>query len=572
MRIKTAVIALLFTGLTYAQENLTFQQPSAEIMQLADFQRAPGVIMNSKKDWIVFTYRNTYKTLDELNQPEMKLAGLRVNPVTNIGSTITYVNNLKVRRLKDKNETQVKGIPANPKISYTSFSPDETKLAFTNTTSKGVELWVLDLASATATKISADNLNANLGTPYVWMKDSNTLLVKKIPAERKALIDSKREIPAGPTVSTADGKVSQNRTYQDLLKNPQDEQNFDTLATSELVKVTVDGSESTFKGAAIYSGMSLSPDGNFVMLTTIQRPYSYIVPLSRFPMTSTVYDTNGNLVKTVNEIPLTEIMPKGFSSVRTGKRNMTWRDDEPATLVYAEALDGGDQAKSVEFRDEIFLWRAPFNAQPTSFFKTKQRFNNIDWSNADFAVITDSWYDTRNTKSYLINLKDNSQRIIDDRNYQDVYTDPGSFNQTKNEFGRTVINAKNNKAYLVGDGFTKNGQFPFIDEVDVKTLAKKRIYTSKLKDSKESIIDILDAKKGEVLVVEQSPSMYPNYFIRNIKNSKNTSLTSFPNPFESIKNVHKEVIKYKRNDGVELTGTLYLPAGFDRKNPKEKLP
>ncbi|MGZ5212001.1 MAG: alpha/beta hydrolase family protein, partial [Kaistella sp.] len=314
------------------------------------------------------------------------------------------------------------------------------------------------------------------------------------------------------------------------------------------------------------------PDGNYLMLTTIQRPYSYIVPLSRFPMISTVYDTAGNLVKTVNDVPLTEIMPKGFSSVRAGKRNMSWRDDQPSTLVYAEALDGGDQSKNVENRDEIFFWDAPFNSAPKSFFKTNQRFSGIDWSNGDFAIVSDSWYDTRNTKSYLINLKNNSSKIIDDRNYQDVYSDPGTFNTTKNQYGRTVIDAKNNKAYLVGEGFTKNGQFPFIDEVDMSSSAKKRIYTSKLKNSKENIIDILDAKTGNVLVVEQSSNQYPNYSIRNIKNGKGTAVTHFENPFESIKNVYKEVIKYKRNDGVELTGTLYLPANFDRKNPKEKLP
>lgn len=572
MRIKLTLVALLYAGFTFAQESITYQQPSAEILQLADFQRAPSVMMDSKKEWLIFSYRPTYKSLDDLNQEEMRLAGLRVNPVTNISSTITYVNNLKVRRLKDKTEIQVKGLPANAKIAYTSFSPDEKKLAFTNTTAKGVELWILDLATATARKLTGDHLNANLGTPYVWMKDSETLLVKQIPASRSTLIDDKKMLPAGPTVSNADGKVSQNRTYQDLLKNPQDEANFETLATAELVKVSLNGNQQPFKPAAIYSGMSFSPDGSYLMLTTIQRPYSYIVPLSRFPMTSTVFDKDGNSVKTVNEIPLTEIMPKGFSSVRTGKRNMSWRDDQPATLVYAEALDGGDQSKNVDYRDEIFLWEAPFNNTPKSFFKTKQRFSGIDWSNGDFAIISDSWYDTRNTKSYLINLKNNSSKIIDDRNYQDVYSDPGNFNTTKNQYGRTVIDTKNNKAYLVGEGFTKDGQFPFIDEVDMSSSSKKRIYTSKLKNSKENIIDILDAKSGNVLVVEQSSNQYPNYSIRNIKNGKGTAVTHFANPFESIKNVYKEVIKYKRNDGVELTGTLYLPANFDRKNPKEKLP
>ncbi len=572
MKKRLVAIALICVVFANAQESIAYQKPSAEIMQLADFERAPSVFMNSKRDWMIFSYRNTYKSLDDLNQDEMKLAGLRVNPITNISSSITYVNNLKTRRLAGKTEAQVIGLPSEPKIAYISFSPDEKKLAFTNTTSNSVELWILDLASNTAKKISNAPLNANLGSPYVWMKDSEQLLVKQNPANRNALIDDKKSLPKGPTVSNSEGKVSQNRTYQDLLKNPQDEANFDTLAQAELVTISLNGNVKKFKDAAIFTSMNFSPDGNYLMVTTIQKPYSYIVPLNRFPMNTTIFDRSGSLVKVVNESPLNEIMPKGFSSVKTGKRNINWRDDQPSTLVFAEALDGGDQAKNVEFRDEIFVWEAPFAAAPKSFFKTKQRFDGIDWTNGDYAIISDEWYDTRNTKSYLYNLKDNSSKIIVDRNSQDVYSDPGSFTETKNKFGRNVIEITNNKAHLTGAGFTKEGQFPFIDEFDFGTSTKKRIYTSKLKNSKENIVDILDAKKGEILVVEQSASQYPNYFVRNIKTGKANAVTNFANPFEGIKNVYKEVITYKRNDGVELTGTLYLPANYDRKNRKEKLP
>ena len=572
MKKRLVAIALICVVFANAQESIAYQKPSAEIMQLADFERAPSVFMNSKRDWMIFSYRNTYKSLDDLNQDEMKLAGLRVNPITNISSSITYVNNLKTRKLTGKTEEQVIGLPSEPKIAYISFSPDEKKLAFTNTTSNSVELWILDLASNTAKKISNAPLNANLGSPYIWMKDSEQLLVKQNPANRNALIDDKKSLPKGPTVSNSEGKVSQNRTYQDLLKNPQDEANFDTLAQAELVTISLNGNVKKFKDAAIFTSMNFSPDGNYLMVTTIQKPYSYIVPLNRFPMNTTIFDQSGSLVKVVNESPLNEIMPKGFSSVKTGKRNINWRDDQPSTLVFAEALDGGDQAKNVEFRDEIFVWEAPFAAAPKSFFKTKQRFDGIDWTNGDYAIISDEWYDTRNTKSYLYNLKDNSSKIIVDRNSQDVYSDPGSFTETKNKFGRNVIEITNNKAHLTGAGFTKEGQFPFIDEFDFGTSTKKRIYTSKLKNSKENIVDILDAKKGEILVVEQSASQYPNYFVRNIKTGKANAVTNFANPFEGIKNVYKEVITYKRNDGVELTGTLYLPANYDRKNRKEKLP
>ncbi|GAA4042172.1 prolyl oligopeptidase family serine peptidase [Flavobacterium chungnamense] len=562
-----------FTCFTFAQENLSYQKPSAEILALADYERAPSVSMDSKKEYMLLSYRNTYKTLDDLNQEEMRLGGLRINPVTNISSTVTYISNLKIRKIAAKDETQVSGLPQNARLTNISWSPDEKKIAFTNTTNFGVELWIIDVATASAKKITSDNLNANLGSPYSWMNDNQTLLVKVLPKNRPALINEKKDLPKGPTVSVSDGSKSQNRTYQDLLKNKNDEANFDALVTSELYKVSVSGVATLFKSADIYAGESFSPDGNYLMLTTIQKPYSYIVPLSRFPQKSLVYDLNGKEIKQVNEVPLTEIMPKGFSSVRKGKRNMSWRADKPATLVYVEALDEGDQAKKVDFRDEVFQWNAPFNSAPTSMMKTQQRFGGISWGNDTFAIAYDSWYDTRNTKTYLLNPSNSNEtpKVISDRNSQDIYSDLGNFETKKNEFGRYVIATENGNAYLIGDGHTKEGQFPFIDELNLKTLKTKRLYTSKIKDKKEDLMSIEDYKKGDVLVMIQSKNDYPNYYFRNIKSGKLTPITAFKNPFESIKNVYKEVIKYKRKDGVDLSGTLYLPAGYDR-NKKEKLP
>ena len=574
MKLKSILLLFLGFGFScFGQENLNYQKPSAEILALADYERAPSVSMDSKKEYMLLSYRNTYKTLDDLNQEEMRLGGLRINPVTNISSTVTYINNLKIRKIAAKDEIQVIGLPQNARLTNISWSPDEKKIAFTNTTNSGVELWIIDVATASAKKITSDNLNANLGSPYNWMNDNQTLLVKVLPKNRPALINEKKDLPKGPTVSVSDGSKSQNRTFQDLLKNKNDEANFDALVTSELYKVTISGTTTLFKSADIYAGESFSPDGNYLMLTTIQKPYSYIVPLSRFPQKSVVYDLNGKEIKQVNEVPLTEIMPKGFSSVRKGKRSMSWRADKPATLVYVEALDEGDQAKKVDFRDEVFQWNAPFNSAPTSMMKTQQRFGGISWGNDSFAIAFDSWYDTRNTKTYLLNPSNPNEtpKVISDRNSQDIYSDPGNFETKKNEFGRYVIATENGNAYLIGDGNTKEGQFPFIDEMNLKTLKTKRLYTSKMKDKKEDLMSIEDFKKGDVLVMLQSKNDYPNYYFRNIKSGKLTPITAFKNPFESIKNVYKEVIKYKRKDGVDLSGTLYLPAGYD-KTKKEKLP
>ncbi|MCL9807862.1 S9 family peptidase [Flavobacterium luminosum] len=559
----------------FSQENITYQKPSAPILALAEFERAPSVSMDTKKVYMLLTYRDTYKTLDDLNQVEMRLGGLRINPATNISSTITYNNNLKIRKIRDKVETQVKGLPNNPRIAYISWSPDETKVAFTNTVSSGVELWVLDIASATASKLTNPILNANMGMPYTWFRDGKHILVKQLVPQRPALIDDKKDLPKGPVVSTADGKVSQNRTYQDLLKNPTDEANFENLITSEYHKVSLDGSSTLFKKADLYASESFSPDGNYLLTNVIKKPFSYIIPYNRFPITTEVYDLKANLVKIINESPLNEVMPKGFMAVKKGKRSISWRNDEPSTLFFVEALDGGDPAIKVDYRDEAFLWKAPFNTEPVSILKTPQRFAGITWGNATTAIAYDNWYDTRNMKTYLFNPSNSSEKpkVINDRNQQDIYADPGNFETKKNEYGRYVLAIENNNLYLIGDGFTKEGQFPFVDELNLNTLQKKRLYQSNYKDKKEEILSIEDFKKGEVLVQIQSKTEFPNYYFRNIKSKdKITPITTFANPFQSIKNVHKEVIKYKRKDGVELSGTLYLPANYDRVGKKEKLP
>lgn len=573
-RLLLLLVSCFSIAIASAQENLTYQKPSASILALADYERAPTVSMDSKKEYMLFSYRNTYKTLEDLNQDEMRLGGLRINPVTNIGSATNFISNLKIRKVTDKTETQISGLPQNPRIAFINWSPNEKKIAFTNTVATGVELWVIDVASASAKKLTDANLNANLGTPYNWMKDNETLLVKMMAKNRPALIDSKKDLPKGPTVSSSDGSKSQNRTYPDLLKNKTDEANFETLMTSELYKVSISGKADFFKSADLYAGESFSSDGNYILLTTIQKPFSYIVPYNRFPSKSVVYDASGKEIKVVNEVPLNEVIPKGFSSVRKGKRSMNWRTDKPATLSYVVALDEGDQAKKVNYRDELFSWDAPFTSEPASLLKTQQRYAGLIWGNDNLAVVYDDWYDTRNQKTYLINPSNPAQapKIISDRNSQDIYSDPGNFETKRNEYNRYVLAVENNNAYLIGDGFTKEGQFPFIDEFNLGTLKTKRLYTSNLKDKKEDLLSIEDFKKGEVLVQIQSKNDYPNYYMRNIKSKKLTQLTSFKNPFESIKNVYKEVIKYKRKDGVDLSGTLYLPDGYDRIKKTEKLP
>lgn len=558
--IKLLLIFVCLNG--YAQQNLTYQKPSKEILELADVDLAPGVQIDSKGEHMILLYRNQYKSIEELSETELRLAGLRINHVTNIGSRTNYYTNLKVKQVKDKEAKQVKGLPDNARLSNFSWSPDESLIACLNTTPKGVEVWIVNIENADAYKISNANVNANMRSTINWFKDNKHLLVKMLPNDRKELINTATAVPSGPTVSVSDGAKAQNRTYQDLLKTPNDEFNFEQLARSEIKKLSINGEVTDFLDADMYRGISFSPDGNYIMFTKIKRPFSYLVTYSRFPSESNIYDLNGKFVKTVNNVPLDEVRPKGFMATRTGKRSMQWRSDKPATIVWAEALDKGDPEVKVDYRDVVYQLDAPFNGQPKEILKTKQRFSGIRWGNDNIAIAFDYWWNTRNLKTYLFNPTTAEAKIISDRNYQDVYSDPGDFVSSKNKYGSYTLTINGDNLYLMGDGYSKEGQFPFIDEYNIKTGKTKRLYKSKYTDKLESLNFAIDMKKGDILVRIESKTDYPNYYIRNIKKNKLTAITDFDNPFKSLESVDKRVINYKRNDGLDLEGTLYLPLDY----------
>ena len=574
MKYYAIVLIFLLSLTAFSQENVNYQKPSKEILDLVDVERAPGVLFDDKKEFMILLYRDAYKSIQELSQEEMRLGGLRIDPKTNIGSRTTYYNNIKIKDLKGKGNqpTEVSGMPENPRLANFSFSPDEKMLSMTHTTSEGVELWVIEVESAKAIKLTEATINANLRDVINWFEDGKNLLVKMIPSSKQELINTKTAVPSGPTISLNEGKKAQNRTYQDLLKNKTDEFNFEQLAYAELVKVSLDGKQEKWLASDMFTNINFSPDGNYVMVTTIKKPFSYLVPYYRFPSETVIYAKNAQKIQSVVNVPLIEDLPKGFMAVRKGKRNFSWRADQAATLVYAVALDDGDPQKEVPFRDEIFELEAPFNSTPKSLLKTINRISRLEWADKNTAIARDRWFSSRNEKTYLFDPSDPGKTpiVLFDRNYQDVYSDPGSFVKSRNEFGSNVVQIQKGNAFLVGRGFTKDGQFPFIEKLGLSTEKKTRIYTSPYTDKKETISDY-DPKKNEMITRLESPKIYPNYYTQNLKSKKATQLTFFQNPFKSIQNVHKEVIKYKREDGIDLSGTLYLPVGYNMES-KEKMP
>lgn len=556
-----------------AQVDLDYQKPHPDILQLADADMPPSLRLNTEGTEGLLLYRKMYKSIEELSEPEMRLAGLRINPQTNISSRARYYYNVKHFDVETGASTAIKGLPEMGRYTNFAWSPSERYMAMTNTTADGVELWVVDLESKEAERLPRIKLNANMRDPINWLADDSGLLVTVLPKARPELIDQDEAVPSGPTISVNDGKKAQNRTYQDLLKDKNDEANFQTLATSEIWKVMLDGTESLWMPAAMYEGISISPDGEYVMVTTIHRPFSYIVPYYRFPTHYDIYDIDGQLIDNFHQVPLMEELPKGFMAERTGPRDIRWRADRPHTLYWAEALDGGDPEKEVEYRDAVYQQSVPFEGQKKLLLKTKDRYSGIVWGNDNLALCYNYWWNNRNLRMVFFDPSDSEAgvTVFSERNYQDRYSDPGSFVTRENDLGQDVLHINDGKLYLLGDGYSDDGILPFVDRYDLETGETERLYRAEKNDQLESISRAIDIEEGIVLTRLESSNEFPNYYFRDIDDGSLTRITNNENPFKAIQNVHKEVITYQREDGLELSATLYLPVGYDKED-KEKKP
>ncbi|WP_373511476.1 S9 family peptidase, partial [Persicitalea sp.] len=573
---KKLILLLFVVNLTaFAQDN-GYQTPPQALAELVTAKPTPTVSVDGKGEWMLLMQRNTVTTtIAELSEPEYRLAGLRLNPATSGPSRATYINGLTLRRVKGgADDVSIKGLPDNAKLSYIQWSPDDSKIAFTNTTDTKLELYVLDVATATARRVGELALSAVLGTPFRWVSDNQSFIVRAIPASRGEAPAISR-VPEGPTVQENLGQKAMAATYQDLLKNSNDETRFEYFTTSQAMKLGLDGTATPIGSVGMVATASPSPDGKYVLVETLHRPFSYLVPVYRFPQQSDVYSMDGKLVKTLNDSPLLENMPWGRDAAPNGQRNHDWRNDAPATVYWVEAQDGGDPKKKADIRDIVYSLEAPFSGSPKELYKAAYRFGGVTWGDAQTALFYERWNETRKTITKIVNPGNPADpTLLFDRSSEDRYGNPGSPELTKNAYGQEVLHfTPDHSIYLTGTGASPEGDRPFIDLLNLKTKATKRLWRSEAPYF-ERPVAILDATKGLWLTSRESQEMPPNYYLRDLnpapKKGKKpaadalTQITFFPHPYPQFKDIQKQQLRYKRPDGVDLTATLLLPPGYKK--------
>jgi len=556
-----------------------YLMPPKVIVDILDAPPTPSVTVAPDRRTIALLYRRSMPTIAELAEPIHRIAGARINPKTNgrqqRGGGIIGIT---LKSIFDGTEKKIT-VPPNANIGGVSFSPDGKRLCFTNTKENGIELWVADTATGQSRMVSgSDRLNGAIGDPVDWLKDGITLLVQLVPSGRGPA-PAAPTVPTGPNIQENHGKAAPAPTVQDLIKTAHDEELFEYYFTSQLATIdSVTGRKTLIGRPGILENVSASPDGQYILVSRIKRPFSRLVPMGGFPKDVEIWNRRGEVVRVLADVPSSEGIP--INGVQAGPRGHRWRGDGGATVTWVEALDGGNPRNNVPFRDRIVALASPFSGAAVEIAKTEWRFGGLSYTEKGIMLLSESDRATRRTRAWILEAGAQPRKLWE-RRQQDAYNNPGSpvFRRDSGDGGGGgrfgggfggggLILQHGDYIYLTGQGASPDGDRPFLDRLDLKTLRTERLFRCAEK-TYESVVALLDLEAKMLLTQYETPTEPQNYYLRDLLAGTKWAITQFKDPAPQLTGIEKQFVTYERKDGVKLSGTLYLPPGYKK---GERLP
>jgi dipeptidyl aminopeptidase/acylaminoacyl peptidase len=561
-----------------------YDQPPRNILDVMRAPSPPVPYISATEDRMLLVSWQDYPSIERVATPFLRLAGVRVEPANHSkhdtpgGYGITpCALGFELIGVPSGTSTPV---PLPPTVCAEApiWSADGKRFAFTNTAPHSVELWIGDGDTGAVRQVPAVRLNPMFDHYLQWMPDQKSLLVKLVPPDQgPAPVEPVR--PVGPSIQESDGQTGESSTYEvrDTLGNTHDEEVFDYYAASLLALIDADTLRVTPVGnAANYETVMPAPDGRHVLVTTIHKPYSYVTTYDRFPHEVEVWDLSrpDSLARhTVASLPLADRVP--VHGVPLGPRDFAWRATAPATLVWAEALDGGDWNVKAALRDKVLMQTAPFDSPAVEIVRTEERFFGIDWSERPSLALLNEYDRNRHWRqTYLIDVdRPADKRLLWDLSSDERYANPGEPIQHRLANGQQVLRLDHEAIYLSGIGASPDGDRPFLDKLDLQTLKARRLFRSD-RSAYERFLSFAGRDTQTFVTWHQSVVDPPNAFLHKLGGARRgaageavfastrAAITHIPDPTPAVRAIQKRLVKYKRDDGLDLSFTLYTPPGY----------
>jgi dipeptidyl aminopeptidase/acylaminoacyl peptidase len=553
-----------------AQTSLKYQEPPKAIVDLVDVRPTSRVEVSptdqSGARWLLIAAISGLPSIADLAQPELRLAGLRFNPKTNGPSRGRYMTALSLKALPNGVERPMAGLPAGAKIRFLGWAPDAHHIFFVNASDEaanpGLSLWIVDAKSAQARRVQGLALNGIFGNPCEWLGDSRSLICKSVP-KGVGTPPVRSNVPTGPVVQENLGRVTPGPTFEDLLKDPEDEAIFDYYATSQVVIVGLDGKIMPVGKPGAIERASTSPDGRYALIDERHHPYSYLLPYEMFAEKISVVDLKSGNIKQLADKPLEDTVPNIHDAVPTGPREYEWRSDAPSTVFWVEAADGGDPRVEAPIRDRLFTLESPFAGSPQKLAELPLRYDSVEWGSGKFAIVEEErWKDRKRIILAVSPTAPGTEVKLFEGSFEDHYHDPGKPFEVMNATGKLIVQTTPDSSgiYLRAEGASPEGDQPFVSVMSLTGGETKRVWQS-APPYFEQAEAVLDTAGPTILIERESPDMSPNYYLKNVVNTSLQQVTSFPSPYGNAVLPKKQVLKYKRADGVDLSANLYLPPG-----------
>lgn len=537
-----------------------YQKPSKQIIDVLHAPASPSTFISPAKSHILLTDRRLYPGIEELAAPVHRIAGLRINPASNgphaPGTIFTGITLLHIESGK---QTRI-AVPPGARLGPLSWSPDGRRFAVANYTANSIDLYLGSIQSVTLRRVPGVRLNDTVGEPFTWWSGSKELLVQMVPAARGPA-PKPPTAPSGPNVQESAGRSGPVRTYQDMLTSPYDEALFDYYCTAQLASVDFATLKVTPVGKpAIFAAATPAPDGKHLLVGMVQRPYSYIFGYDDFPREIAVWDRSGKAVYPVHKHGLLDAVP--IDGVPTGPREVSWRPNEPSTLLWWEALDKGDPKVRVPNRDKLMMIKAPF-AAAVEVTRTIHRAMGVMHGEGGFALVSDYDRDRRWVTTNRIFLDDRNaeSKTVWSRSMQDRYGNPGRPLMKRLPNGASIIHQSGDFVFLAGEGATPKGDRPFLDRLNIKTWQAERVFQAGEKGY-ESVVGLLADDGSRFVTSYEDPLTPPNLMVRVAGGDKRTPITNFADTTPQLRQIKQRLVTYKRSDGVQLSFTLFLPPGY----------